>query len=181
MALPTFKYHPDPLATGAIIAADDECACCSQSRGYIYTGPVYSEEELDNALCPWCIADGSAHAQFDASFTDEAGIGGGGEWDDVADAVREEIAYRTPGFAGWQQERWWSHCQGAAAFIGRAGKSELQALGQEAILAIQNDAGLDDGPDWDEFFNALDKDGSPTAYLFRCTCCGTLGGYQDCD
>ena len=28
---------------------------------------------------------------------------------------------------------------------------------------------------------ALDKEGSPTAYMFRCRKCGQLGGYQDCD
>ncbi|REJ66450.1 MAG: hypothetical protein DWQ31_14945 [Planctomycetota bacterium] len=33
MALPVFKYHPDPLDTGAIAASDAICACCGQSRG----------------------------------------------------------------------------------------------------------------------------------------------------
>ena len=57
----------------------------------------------------------------------------------------------------------------------------MQALGAGAIAAIQDSTGLDDGPQWDHFFGALRKDGSPTAYMFRCTQCGELGGYQDCD
>ncbi|MCL2423495.1 MAG: CbrC family protein [Micrococcales bacterium] len=179
--LPEFKYHPDPLATDTVVESDDECECCERARGYIYTGPVYCEEELDEALCPWCIADGSAHEKFDALFTDEDMIGGGGEWDLVSDDVVEEVACRTPGFSGWQQERWWTHCGDAAAFIGRAGRDELSALGQQAVDAIQADTGLPDGPELDAFLNALDKDGSPTAYIFRCVRCGALGGYQDCD
>jgi len=181
VALPEFKYHPDPLATGAVVESDDECECCERARGYIYIGPVYSEEELDEALCPWCIADGSAHEKFDASFTDEDGIGGHGEWDPVSDDVIEEVAYRTPGFSGWQQERWWTHCDAAAAYIGRAGRDELLSLGQQAVDAIREDTGLSDGPEFETFMRELDKDGSPTAYIFRCVTCGALGGYQDCD
>jgi len=181
MTLPTFKYHPDPVVTGNIVESDTECCCCGKARGYIYTGPVYAIEEYDECICPWCIADGSAQEKLDASFTDEDGIGGGGEWDDVPEDVIEEVAYRTPGFSGWQQERWWTHCGDAGQFLGRAGRKELEAFGPEAITAIQDSTGLDAGPEWDRFLAALDKDGSPTAYVFRCTKCGTLGGYQDCD
>ncbi|WP_314403348.1 CbrC family protein [Stenotrophomonas rhizophila] len=181
MSLPRFTYHPDPLATGSVIASSTVCVSCHQARGYVYTGPVYAEAEYDAEICPWCIADGSASARLDASFTDDEGIGGGGEWDEVPEAVVEEVARRTPGFSAWQQEKWWTHCGDAGQFIGRAGQTELQALGAGAIAAIQDSTGLDDGPQWDHFFGALRKDGSPTAYMFRCTRCGELGGYQDCD
>jgi uncharacterized protein CbrC (UPF0167 family) len=144
-------------------------------------GPVYAEEELGDSLCPWCISDGSAHAKFGASFTDEAGVGGYGEWDHVAETAVAEVAYRTPGFAGWQQERWWTHCGEPAAFVGRAGYLELLAAGPEAIEAIRSSTALADGPQWRAFLSALDKDGSPSAYLFRCVACSALGGYQDCD
>jgi hypothetical protein len=102
-------------------------------------------------------------------------------WDEVPEEVIEEIAFRTPGFIAWQQEQWWTHCGDAAKFLGRAGKKELEVAGPQAIAAIQESAGLDDGDEWGEFFEALDKDGSPTAYLFQCSKCGKLGGYQDCD
>ena len=180
-SLPDFKYHPDPLSTGSIRKDDIKCECCGQVTGFIYTGPVYSIEEYDECICPWCIADGSAHKTLDASFTDEEGVGGGGMWDEVSDEIINEVAYRTPGFSGWQQEQWWTHCGDAAAFIGRAGKIELENFGIDAIKAIQYSTGLDDGPEWDHFFSALNKNGSPTAYMFRCNKCGKIGGYQDCD
>jgi uncharacterized protein len=181
MALPVFKYHPDPVATGHVIESDTECACCGTVRGFIYTGPVYAVEEYNEQICPWCIADGSAHEKLDASFTDEDGIGGGGMWDEVPEEIVQEVAFRTPGFCGWQQEQWWTHCGDAAQFLGRAGRKELLAFGPQAVTAIQESAGLSDGPEWEQFLSALDREGSPTAYVFRCTKCGELGGYQDCD
>jgi uncharacterized protein CbrC (UPF0167 family) len=180
MSLPVFKYHPDPLGTGSVIKSEATCECCGQSRGYIYTGPVYSEEDYVDCICPWCIADGTAHEKLDASFTDEGGVGDYGSWSKVPKAVVEEIAYRTPGFSGWQQELWWTHCGDAAEFLGHAGYEELNSLGLGAIQAVRDTTGLE-GEQWEEFFKALDKDGSPTAYVFRCKKCGVLGGYQDCD
>ncbi len=108
-------------------------------------------------------------------------MGGGGEWDEVDEEIIGVIAQRTPGFSGWQQEQWWTHCADAAEFIGRAGRAELEAHGEAAVAAIQDSTGLDDGPRWQHFLAALNKDGSPTAYLFRCRHCGVVGGYQDCD
>jgi len=61
MDLPVFRYHPDPIASGSVVASAAECVCCGEARGFIYTGPAYCEAELEEALCPWCIADGSAH------------------------------------------------------------------------------------------------------------------------
>ena len=180
MALPTFKYHPNPLATGSVVKSDAECVCCEKTRNFIYTGPVYAVEEYDQCICPWCIADGSAHEKLEASFTDDTGIGGGGMWDEVPETVIEEVAFRTPGFSGWQQEQWWTHCGDATQFIGRAGRKELKAFGSKAIAAIQDSAGLSAGPEWDQFLASLKKEGSPTAYMFRCAKCGQLGGYQDC-
>jgi uncharacterized protein CbrC (UPF0167 family) len=98
MDLPVFTYHPDPLASGSVAASDTPCTCCKARRGFIYTGPAYCEAELDDAICPWCIADGAAHKAFDASFTDPAGFPDG-----VPPDVVDEIAYRTPGFNSWQQ------------------------------------------------------------------------------
>jgi uncharacterized protein len=177
--LPTFKYHPDPIATASIESSSAVCEVCNQARGFIYKGPVYAVEELVDAICPWCISDGSAHKKFDADFVDAAGVGGG-EWQNVSSEIVEEVAYRTPGFNGWQQERWWTHCDDAAEFLGLAGKRELEAFGAEAMSAIQDEAGLS-AEDWGSYFQLLEKESSPTAYIFRCRHCGSLGGYSDCD
>ena len=115
--LPRFKYHPSPLSTGAIEDSPAVCECCGQARGFIYRGPIYCRAEVEN-VCPWCIADGAAHAEWDAEFTDFSAVGGYGKWCDVPDEIREEVAHRTPGFSTIQEARWWTHCGDAAEFVG---------------------------------------------------------------
>lgn len=176
--LPSFRYHADPVATGSVAVSDNECVCCEQARGYIYTGPVYGEDDHQDDICPWCIADGSAHVKLGAEFTDPAGVGGYGDWEEVPATIYEEVAHRTPGFNGWQQEKWFTCCKDAACFIGRAGYKELLALGASAIEAIRVESQLD-GKEWEEYFKGLDKDDQPTAYLFRCLHCQKVGGYSD--
>jgi uncharacterized protein CbrC (UPF0167 family) len=176
MTLPKFTYHPDPLSTGSIEPSSKRCMCCGEARGYIYTGPVYAVDDLSEGVCPWCIADGSVHEKFDAEFTDAAGIGGNGEWDKVSDVIRDEVAHRTPGFSGWQQEQWWTHCSDAAEFLGRVGHEEAHALGQQLLDAL--DCGYVD-EEREAYLKALDRDHGPTGYAFRCRHCGALGGYSD--
>jgi hypothetical protein len=177
--LPTFRYHPDPIGTGSIVESDEECECCARRRGYRYEGPVYAVVEIE-IVCPWCIDDGSAHENLGCEFTDSAGVGDHGSWSPVPDAIAEHVTTRTPGFSGWQQERWWTCCNDAAAFLGRAGRRELSELGPPAVEAIRLECGLE-GAEWQDYFQALEKDGSPTAYVFECLHCGALGGYSDCD
>lgn len=179
MDLPVFKYHPDPIETGCVIESDNECVVCKKERGFIYIGPVFSEEEYEDCICPWCIADGTAAAMLEATFVDDAGVGAVGECE-VSDDVIQEVTCRTPSFIGWQQEQWWTHCEDAGQFIGRAGKAELQALGPAAVEAIKK-AAEDTNLDGDELIESLQKDGSSTAYMFRCLHCDAIGGYWDCD
>jgi uncharacterized protein len=179
--LPTFKYHPDPLTTGSVKRSDVMCECCGQKRGFIYSGPVYCVEELSDCICPWCIAYGSAHSKFNAEFTDAAGVGGYSNPSVVQSAIIDEVAFRTPGFSVWQQEHWLACCGDAAAFLGRAGRAELERQWPDAVASIQRECGMADGSDWQNYFRALDKDGSPTAYIFQCLHCGKHLGYSDCD
>lgn len=177
MKLPVFKYHPDPLATGSIEKSDVECRCCGRKTGYIYAGPVYAEEELDQVICPWYIADGSAAEKFDATFTGESGIGDGEVA--ISSEVEEEVSRRTPGFSGWQQERWLGCCDDAAAFLGPMGRQELNKLGPKAVDAAREECGLED-EEWTDYLKALNRDNGPTAYVFRCLHCGNLKAYSDC-
>ena len=176
--LPSFRYHQDPVATGSVATSDKQCACCERVRGYIYTGPVYSNDVHEEDICPWCIADGSAHEKLDAEFLDAAGVGGYGDWEVVPDLVCDQVAQRTPGFIGWQQEKWFTCCGDAGCFTGRAGYKELLAQGAAAIEAIRVESQLE-GKEWEEYFKALDTEAEPTAYLFRCLHCGKVGGYSD--
>ncbi|MFD4788108.1 CbrC family protein [Streptomyces sp. NPDC058459] len=97
--IPYFRYHPDPMATGSVVASDAACACRGRERGYVYTGPVYAAEQLGGRLCPWCIADGTAAARYEAQFCGDV-VG-----DDVSREVLMAIAERTLGFTGWQEEQ----------------------------------------------------------------------------
>ena len=177
MSLPVFKYHPDPIATGCVKPSDAECKCCGQQRGFIYTGPVYSFEELSEAICPWCIADGSVHTKFDAEFTDPVSIGSHYHTQKVSSEVIEEVAFRTPGFSSWQQGRWLACCRDACAFVGHAGHAELESRFPDAIESVRTDSGM--GEYWPQFFAGLSSEGNPTAYVFRCLHCGTHVGYAD--
>jgi uncharacterized protein len=115
--LPVFRYHPDPIRTGSIAPSGKECCCCGQSRGYIYTLAPYTEEDIEEeSICPWCIADGSAHKKLGAEFIDSQGIP-----DEVPEKVVEELVERTPGYASWQGEEWRACCDDAAAFLGPEG------------------------------------------------------------
>ena len=183
MNLPTFKYHPNPIETGAIEESETTCVCCGKARGFVYVGPVYAEEEYDGLICPWCIADGSAHEKLDAEFFDIDSIPGYGfsQSEEVSEEIAEEIAYRTPGFCAWQQEQWATCCGDAAVFLGKAGRKELETRWPEAVEPVRESTGLDPDERWDHFFGALRRDGSPTAYIFQCSHCGKFLAYTDCD
>lgn len=85
------------------------------TAGYRYEGPAaYVEgpfgDEVET-MCLRCVADGTASSRLasedgPATFVDLEGCVPG----DVPAAVVDEIAHRTPCFAGWQQERWLFHC-----------------------------------------------------------------------
>lgn len=160
--LPTFRYHPDPVATGEVQASDAVCPCCERARGFLYSGPMYGPSDLE-VVCPWCIADGSAAERLGIGFAEVDG--------DVPDEVRSEVGERTPSFTAWQQERWLAHCD-AAAYLGRVGFDELQRLPDAYEMVVEE---LGD----EELVASIHPDGDLTAYLFRCLHCGTHLAYTD--
>ena len=178
-ALPPFRYHPDPVRTGSVAAdPDSPCLACNRLRGYIYTGPAWTGKNfnLTNAVCPWCIADGSAAKQFSAIFNDT------GQIDGISQEIRDEIEKRTPGFDGWQQERWLACCSDGASFLGVVGAAELKRDFPDAIPVVRKylrsefDLSKEEA---EETFEALTKDDQPSAYLFRCLHCGHYLVYAD--
>ncbi len=182
--LPSFTFHPDPVATGSVVASPEYCACCDRSRGYVYEGPVYGEGDGSETICPWCIADGSANRELGVSFVDKAGISLDDDDDlqrPVAPDMVDELANRTPGFCAWQQEFWWTHCASPAEFLGPAGKAELTTMGEGAIAGIRASSATHSDKDWQALLSSLSRDGSPTAYVFRCRVCAKFGGYHDFD
>lgn len=207
--LPKFKYHPDPIKTGSIERSKNICESCGRKTGYVYTGTVFSEKELEEGICPWCIADGSAHKKFSATFNNCDWYPVPNKvWKGIKPEIIEEVENRTPGFSSWQGERWWAHCDDAAEFLGHAGKKEIKQFGNELIDYLKKEyitsrgdikearkraieylkktkqpskllksGSLDE--QWNDFFDNMEKDGSPTAYVFKCRKCGKLGGYYD--
>jgi uncharacterized protein CbrC (UPF0167 family) len=168
-SLPTFAYHPDPVASGSVVESQAACHCCGQQRGYVYSGPVYSETDLDDALCPWCIASGEAHRRFQATFVDEEVFA-----DEVPPAVIDEIAQRTPGYCAWNSEAWPHCCGDATAFLSPLSIGELRTTARQAegqlMGYIVHEMGISGGAAW-RLMEALSRDAAPTLYLFRCRHC----------
>ena len=167
--LPEFRYHPDPLATGSVIASPDPCLACGQSRGYLYDGPIYTEDGVDGALCPWCIADGSAADKFAATFVDSEAFPEG-----VPESAIDEITTRTPGYSAWQSERWPACCGDATVFHGPTGIQELRqrdrALEGPLMSHIVYNMAIS-GAAANRLIESLDRDKGPTAYVFHCPAC----------
>jgi uncharacterized protein len=102
--LPIFKYHSKPLETGMITNKNAICPVCNEKTGYVYEGPFFSVEEVEN-ICPWCIKSGAAASKYNGEFQDAASCEEGFSKEQL-----EELILRTPGYSGWQQEYWLTHC-----------------------------------------------------------------------
>ena len=72
LGLPAFRYHPNPLETGAFEESADGvvCDCCGKTTHIFYTAPFYAVEDIAY-LCPECIANGEAARKYDGSFQDD--------------------------------------------------------------------------------------------------------------
>jgi uncharacterized protein len=172
---PHFRYHPDPIGNGLITVSATVCVCCNRARGYIYRGPVYAVQELNEQLCPWCIASGAAATKFGATFTDEESLLANG---DLGPGTVEEITKRTPGYIGWQQETWLTHCNDACAYDGFPTNAELDGDLSEAVATLVDDLGIS-SRDWQMMRKAyvpgvFQPQGHVGLYKFICLRCGTV-------
>ena len=174
LGIPTFKYHPNPLNTGAFEISEEGvvCDCCGKVTHIYYEAPFYAVDDIDY-LCPACIASGKAAEKFDGSFQDDYSVDDG-----VEDAEKlDELIQRTPGYCGWQQEYWRAHCGDFCAYLGRVGAMELQALDvMDQVL---------DDPMWDdeqkEMIENSVNGGHLQCYLFQCLHCGKHLVWMDFD
>lgn len=168
MNLPNFKYHPDPVSSGSIIQSDAKCLCCGKVRGYIYTSNIYCVEELENEICPWCIADGSAARKFNATFCDDYPLQKAG----MHASIIQEVTTKTPGYDSWQQEVWLTHCNDACAFLGDASKAD--------VLSIASDGLQVEGGEWIDantmsvIAQNYQPKLSPAFYKFKCLHCDKI-------
>lgn len=174
LGIPTFKYHPNPLATKAFEESKEGlvCDCCGEVTHIYYQTPFYSIDDVE-CLCPTCIANGNAATKFNGSFQDDLSIE---EGVDDLDKI-DELIHRTPGYCGWQQEYWRVHCGDFCAYLGYVGASELKALGiMEEVL---------DDLIWDDEQKQMIKEsvngGHLQCYLFKCLHCGKHLVWMDYD
>ncbi|MEN3358610.1 MAG: uncharacterized protein V7637_2592 [Mycobacteriales bacterium] len=180
--VPYFRYHPDPVGTGNVVARDIVCGVCQRARTHAYIGPYVSPDfhyENEDPLCPWCIADGSAAREWQASFTAPAYLSGEARAGMPAERLAE-LEFRTPSFRCLQQDRWLDHHGEADEYLGEVGADEFLRLPAEAQVAVRAAAG--DAPDRpladDDTVLTLRADGDgPAVYLFRCLHCGRYDGF----
>lgn len=167
MELPHFKYHPDPIASETVKRQSGTCVCCEKQVEYLYVASAYSVHDLSGKLCPWCIADGSAHKKYDVSFADSYPLSEAG----ISEDIIEEVTCRTPGYISWQQEEWLSHCNDACAFLGDATPETIRNVTPEELAPLIAQHGIDQAF-WEQLASHYQPGGQPAIYHFRCLHCG---------
>jgi uncharacterized protein len=151
--------------------------CCFgyiDKNGDIYTGSVHADTDLNDALCPWCIADGSAHRRFGAEFVD---LFDG----NVPKAMEEEVRFRTPSYTPWQQICWHVCCGEPAEYWGMADKLSIRPEWAGAIPSIRAQIKPADDRELEAYLGSLSTDRGPSAYVFRCKTCRQLYAHTDFD
>jgi uncharacterized protein len=165
MELPQFRYNPHAYELGIIKEEQTVCPCCGETRSFTYEGPFFATGEIEG-ICPWCIKDGTAAEKFGGEYQDA------GSCEDVdKEEYLDELIHRTPGYSGYQQEVWLSHCGDFCAFTGYVGWKEIVPFKNELkedIDLIREDFNLS----LKELKESLVKDGSMQGYLFTCLHCG---------
>lgn len=173
--LPSFRYHPDPVATGNVAPSTTTCRVCQQARGYVYLHDAIHAGRVDYSeqICPWCIADGRAASALHVAFACRLDID-----ESVPEAALEELSLRTPGYASFQGETWLAHCSDVCRFLGDATLEQVTQASAASIAAwcAINDA--DEADWWD-----LASDYTPGAdigfYMFECLHCGLVQFHVD--
>ena len=173
--LPQFKYHPNPVDTGAFELSDSICECCERARGYIYSGGVNAEADVES-VCPWCIAEGNLRGRFDATLNDEHPLRSAG----LAEDIITEVTSATPGYISWQQDCWMVCCNDACEFHGDAPQEEIRGLSDNALAELSKET-LFPIEVLRELVPHYEPGGSPAFYKFVCRHCSTVMYNGDCD
>jgi uncharacterized protein len=180
MDCPIFKYHPNAYKLEVFKKSKKVCQCCEHARGMIYTSSIFCEADVD-AICPWCIADGSAAKKFDGGFIQRIE-----EVDDyftpetsLNPTIIHELSQCTPGYVSWQGSVWLTHCNDGCEFHGDLAQNELLTLPEETLnLFKQEHAYLFSPKNWGtiEALNAVYCPASDTGSLYKFVCrhCGFI-------
>lgn len=169
---PIFRYHPNPLKTGAFEQGTPQiCPCCGKTTTIYYATIPYCRENV-GYLCPECIASGKAAEKYNAKFVQNA------EWAGPPDPEKSDTLFRrTPGYISWQGENWLSCCNDYCAYLGTVGTKELKELGiADEVLADYEARG-----EYEDVAPYLEQDGPLCGYLFRCLHCQNYHLWVDAD
>lgn len=153
-----------------IIERKGICPVCNKQTDFVYVGPFYSIEEVED-ICPWCIENGRAASKYDGDFQ------GANSCDEIpSDEKLDELIHRTPGYSGWQQEQWLTHCNDFCAFVGYVGWDEIKDIANELIEDFNRF-----GFELKEIQRSLKNNGHLQGYLFQCNTCKKHRIHIDCD
>lgn len=167
--VPYFKYHPDPVETGAFKTDKTVlCDCCRKETNIYYSQACYTEAAIEN-LCPWCIAEGAAAEKFNCEFLDPAYIEDDTE-QPVSDEAVEEVTERTPGYTSWREGFWLAHCGDLCAYMGRVRWKEVEDRRDE-FADLEGDC-KKMGMSVEDLSRYIRDDGDCYGHLFRCLRCG---------
>jgi uncharacterized protein len=184
MDLPHFKYHPNAYQLDLFKKSKKACQCCGQVRGVVYDSSIYAVADL-NAICPWCIADGSAAKKLDAAFIQTIEPPDGNHLKPLTlDAtIIDELRHRTPGYVSWQGEYWLTHCEDGCEFHGDLKQDELLTLPEATLSLFKKEHDYLFRPrNWGsiEAFNEnYFPAGDIALYKFVCRHCGFIRLYCD--
>jgi hypothetical protein len=119
-------------------------------------------------VCPWCIADGSAAARFNATFASDFDYNSTA-FGKLSDKVKSEVMTRTPGYRTWQGESWACCCADACEFHGDAPTAEIKSLTDDDRKTRFRDWQPDD-----EWLTDYAPGGDIGIYKFVCRHCGEV-------
>lgn len=169
---PTFRYHPNPVASGVAKNEAFVCACCGQQRTWRYSGPMFgwNTAPVEDRLCFHCIADGTAALRFEVEFSDAHPLMKA----KLASAIVDEVTKRTPGYLSWQQDRWLSHCDDACVYLGDATARDVETASEDTVRACQAEHALSVEA-WNDFAGAYARGrGAAIFYKFQCRHCDVV-------
>ena len=172
---PVFKYHRNPLHTGAIVKSDRVCPACEKKRGYAFFSIVWTESDQEyEGLCPWCIHDGTA-AKIFHGFAPYPVVS-----EDIEQNRIDELMSRTPEMDTYQDIIWPTHCGDFCEFL-----DYIRSWDDVKRRGIEKDIikDLKENSDFSvsEVKKNLDPESCMIGYLFRCLHCGKHNLYIDLD
>ena len=167
VALPDYRFHGVPLGLGIIVEDSATCSSCGDARGFSYSGTLYNVDDDSLAICPWCIADGSAHSKLGVTFNHANHLP---DTVSLPNDLAAELFQRTPGFPSWQDREWLCHNNLPCRFMGDLAVDEALSPDWDAVERLMQSYGHADfdRAAWAEMIEHYEP-GNPSIFKYICT------------